>query len=77
LQKPQKEILPNVLVKTLVHEKEITSKIFRTVYKVAKENQSFHYFEAKIDLQELSGLDMGRILHSANAQALSIISALK
>jgi hypothetical protein len=63
----EKETLPNVLVKTLVREKETTSKIFRTAYKVAKENQSFHNFEAEIDLQELNGIDMGRILHFANA----------
>jgi hypothetical protein len=54
-------------VKTLACEKEITLKIFRTSYKVVKENQSFHNFEAEIDLQELSGIDMGRILLSANA----------
>jgi hypothetical protein len=54
-------------VKTLAREKEITSKIFWTAYKVAKENQSFHKFEAEIDSQELNGIDMGRILHSANA----------
>jgi hypothetical protein len=67
LQKPKKETLANVLVKTLAREKEITSKIFRTAYKVAKENQSFHNFEAEIDLQELHGIDIGRILHSGNA----------
>ncbi|XP_066475289.1 E3 SUMO-protein ligase KIAA1586-like [Tiliqua scincoides] len=49
------------------HEKIITAKIFRTAYKVAKENQSFHHFETEIDLQELNGVEMGRILHSTNA----------
>ena len=34
---------------------------------MAKENQSFHNFESEVDLQELNGLDMGRILHSTNA----------
>jgi hypothetical protein len=34
---------------------------------VAKENQSFHYFEAEIDLQELNRFEMGPILHSTNA----------
>jgi DNA-directed RNA polymerase subunit L len=51
LAEDEKETLPNVLVKTLAREKEITSEIFRTAYKVAKENQSFHNFEAEIDLQ--------------------------
>lgn len=48
-------------------EKEVTQKIFRTAYKVAKENQSFNNFESEIDVQELNGLDMGRILHSRKA----------
>ena len=30
-------------------------------------NQSFNSMESEIDLQELNGLDMGRILHSTNA----------
>jgi DNA-directed RNA polymerase subunit L len=67
LAEAEKETLPNVLVKTLAREKEITSKIFRTAYKVAEENQSFHNFEAEIYLQERSGIDKRRILHSANA----------
>jgi hypothetical protein len=67
LAKAEKETLPNVLVKTLAREKEITSKIFRTACKVAKENQSFHSFEDEKDLQELNGIDMGRILYSTNA----------
>jgi hypothetical protein len=63
----EKETLPYFLVKTLAREKEITSKIFRTAYKVAKENHFFHNFEAEIDLQEINGIDMGRVSHSANA----------
>jgi hypothetical protein len=38
LEEAEKETLPDVLVKTLVREKEMTSKMFRTAYKVAKEN---------------------------------------
>uniref|UniRef100_A0A8D2KSJ0 HAT C-terminal dimerisation domain-containing protein n=1 Tax=Varanus komodoensis TaxID=61221 RepID=A0A8D2KSJ0_VARKO len=52
---------------SLSHEKIITAKIFRTAYKVAKENQSFHHFKTEIDLQELNGVEMGCILHSTNA----------
>jgi hypothetical protein len=43
----EKETLTDVLVKTLAREKEITSTIFRTAYKVAKENQSFHNMKPK------------------------------
>jgi hypothetical protein len=48
-------------------EKVITENIFRTAYKVAKENHSFNNFESETDLQKLDAIDMGRILHSTNA----------
>ena len=35
--------------------------------KVCKKNQSFNDFELEVDLQEINGVNMGRILHSANA----------
>uniref|UniRef100_A0A8C5WBW7 Uncharacterized protein n=1 Tax=Leptobrachium leishanense TaxID=445787 RepID=A0A8C5WBW7_9ANUR len=44
-----------------------TANVFRTAYKIAKNNQPFSNFEDEIDLQELNGVDMGRILHSTNA----------
>jgi hypothetical protein len=62
--------LSNILVKTLACEKEIASKVFQTAYKVGKENHSFHNFKPKVDLQELNGIDMERILHSTNVQTL-------
>jgi hypothetical protein len=52
-------------VKSLSHEKEITAKVFHTAYKVAK-NQSFDNFEDEINVQELNGINTGRILHSTN-----------
>lgn len=63
----EKEKLESVVLKSLTREKTVTAKIFRTAYKVAKANQSFNNFEMDIDLQELNGIDMGRILHSTNA----------
>ena len=59
--------IENVLLKALSREKIVTANIFRTAYKVVKENQSFHNFESEIDLQELNRIEMGRILHSTNA----------
>lgn len=56
-----------MLLKALSRENIVTAKIFRTAYKVAKENQSFHNFESEIDLQELNGVEMGRIFYSTNA----------
>ena len=59
--------LENVFLTLLSNEKKTTQKIFRTAYKVAKVNQSFHHFKTEIDLQELNGVEMGRIFHSTNA----------
>jgi hypothetical protein len=48
-------------------QKDVNTKIFCTAYKVVKKNQSFKNFMDEINLQELNGVDMGRILHSTNA----------
>lgn len=63
----RKQKLEGACLNVLARESEVTSKIFRTAYKVAKKNQSFYNFEDEINLQEMNGLDMGRILHSTNA----------
>lgn len=63
------EVLEKVVLKQRALEKHATEKVFRTAYKVVKENQSFNNFETEVDLQELNGLDMGRILHSDKACA--------
>jgi hypothetical protein len=75
LEEAKKESL-KVCQKSLSRQKEITAKIFPTAYKVAKSNQSFSNFEMDIDLQELNGVDMGRILHSKNA-CINIIKEMK
>jgi hypothetical protein len=59
-------------VKTLAREKDIISDSIQ----VAKEKQPFHKFEAEIDLQELNGIDMWRILHSANT-SINIVSHVR
>jgi hypothetical protein len=66
-EKAKKETQKKVCLKSLSCQKEVTASIFCTAYKVAKSNQSFNNFEMEIDLQELNGVDMGRILHSTNA----------
>jgi hypothetical protein len=43
---------------------ETTERVFRTAYKQIKLNRPFLDFESEIEVQELNGLDMGRILHS-------------
>jgi hypothetical protein len=47
--------------------KSVIAKVVRRAYKVARKNQSFNNFEDEIIVQELKGVDVGRILHSANA----------
>jgi hypothetical protein len=56
-----------VCIKSPTLEKNITAKVFHTAYEVAKKNQSFNNFEDDINVQELNGVDMVRIFHSANA----------
>jgi hypothetical protein len=55
--------LGTVCTKAFENEKEVTANIYRTAYKVVKKNQAFYDFEAEIDVQELNGINMGRILH--------------
>lgn len=43
---------------------ETTCRVFRTVYKIIKLNRPFTDYETDIQLQQLNGLNMGRILHS-------------
>jgi hypothetical protein len=67
LEEAKKKTLKKVRLKSLCRHKEVTAKILRTAYKVAKSSQSFSNFEMEIDLQELNGVDMGRILNSTDA----------
>ncbi|KAJ8874521.1 hypothetical protein PR048_025381 [Dryococelus australis] len=53
--------------------KEWRLTVFRTACKIANKNQSFYNFEDVINLQELNGIDKGRILHSTNA-CISIVN---
>lgn len=55
------------------HLSENTSRCFLTAYKCAKNARSFRDYESDILLQELNGLDMGRVLHS-NVTCANIIS---
>lgn len=56
--------LPNVVIKQQQHLYDTTSRVFRTVYKQVILNRPFLDFESEIEVQELNGCDMGRILHS-------------
>jgi hypothetical protein len=41
-----------------------TERIFHTAYKVAKMNRPFTDLPVDVEVQELNGLDTGRVLHS-------------
>jgi len=56
LEEADRESLEAVILRAQSQEKVTTAKVFRTAYKVAKENLSFHNFEAEVDLQELNVL---------------------
>jgi hypothetical protein len=55
-----KEKLETVCLKSMSRQKDVSAKIFRTAYKVAKKNQSFSNFDV-INVQELNRVDMGYI----------------
>ena len=57
-------ILSHSLTKQQTKLTATTERVFRTAYKQIKLNRPFIDFETEIELQELNGLDMGRILHS-------------
>ena len=54
------------LLKISSHAKDVTVKVFRTVYFVAKMCRPFTDHEKLIELQTLNGVEMGLILHSRN-----------
>lgn len=63
-----KEAANDTLAHSLAKQQTVltasTERVFRTAYKQIKLNRPFLDFETEIELQELNGLDMGRILHS-------------
>jgi len=49
-----------------------TMRVFRTAYNIAKKERPFTDLPADVDLQQLNGLNMGRVLHS-NVSCADII----
>lgn len=45
-------------------ERETTSRVFRTAYKIGKHGRPFKDMRIDVMLQELNGVNMGRVLHS-------------
>ena len=60
----KKDQLASALNKCTSHALETTTRCFRTAYKVAKSGQPFSDYTAQIVLQQLNGLEVGRVLHS-------------
>lgn len=52
---------------TARHNKEVnetTCRVFRSAYKIAKKERPYSDLPADIELQQLNGIDVGRVLHS-------------
>ena len=65
--------LPNALKKGCSRALATTARCFRTVYKMAKTGKPFTDYPDSVELKELNGVDMGRVLHS-NVVAKDIAS---
>lgn len=57
-------VIAHSINKVSTRAMETTKRCFRTVYKMAKEGRPFVDYPEDVRLQELNGVDMGRILHS-------------
>lgn len=60
----KKNLLQEANAKHSKNEHETTCRVFRTAYKIAKKERPFSDLPDDIDLQQLNGIDMGRILHT-------------
>ena len=65
--------LPNALKKGCSRALATTARCFRTVYKMAKTGKPFTDYPDSVELKELNGVDMARVLHS-NVVAKDIAS---
>ncbi|XP_063788503.1 E3 SUMO-protein ligase KIAA1586-like [Pseudophryne corroboree] len=64
LETARKDILLNINGRSQEAAFEITSRVFRTAYYIAKMNRPFTDHESLIDLQKVNGVQIGRLLHS-------------
>jgi hypothetical protein len=60
----KKVLLETVVDNMNAKHVETTIRVFRTMYTIAKQNRPFTDLPVVIELQELNGLNMGRVLHS-------------
>jgi hypothetical protein len=59
-----KSILPEAMVMQSHKDQETTCRVFRTAYKIAKKERPYSDLPTDVELQQLNGIDMGRVLHS-------------
>lgn len=52
-----------------IAEQETTCRVFRTAYKIGKPGRPFVDMSLDVNVQQLTGLSMGRVLHSNNSCA--------
>uniref|UniRef100_H3A963 Uncharacterized protein n=1 Tax=Latimeria chalumnae TaxID=7897 RepID=H3A963_LATCH len=59
-----KQVKENKMANSVSSQLETTSRIFRTAYKIGKRQRPFTDLPIDVDVQELNGLNMGRVLQS-------------
>uniref|UniRef100_A0A672GNY5 Uncharacterized protein n=1 Tax=Salarias fasciatus TaxID=181472 RepID=A0A672GNY5_SALFA len=64
LETAKKDTLLNMNARSQAAAFEVTCKVFRTAYYVAKYDKPFTDFEKMVDLQKANSVDLGRVLHS-------------
>ena len=60
----EKKTIENATISNMNHQRENTERCIRTAYHVAYEDRPYTDYEARVNLQCLNGLDIGRTLHS-------------
>jgi len=71
----EKKVIDEHISMLMVTDQENTARIFRTAYLIAKNQRPYTDMPKLTDLQELNGLDMGRILQT-NVSCSNIIDHL-
>jgi len=67
IDKSKLEVMPNHILKLSSIEEDNTKKIFRTAYFIAKNQRPFTDMPKLVDLHQINGLHMGRILQTNKA----------
>jgi hypothetical protein len=62
--KAETKLLESAVYESLKKDETKTARVFRSVYNIFKEGRPYTDMAHDTELQELNGLDLGRVLHS-------------